>query len=69
MTILSSINPDMKIRASAAMEASKRRSINVDRTNNKKILEDQAQTFDLQNCLYYVNRKPAFKYSGKCLFL
>jgi hypothetical protein len=65
MTIFSSINPDTKIRASAAMDNSERRSIKIDRKNSTYDYEDKAPTFDLEHCLQYIYRKPSFKYTGK----
>ena len=58
MAILSSINPNMTIKASAAMDNSQLKTSNLDRISDFNNLPDKQPVFDLQNCFYYLYRKP-----------
>ena len=59
LSILSSKNPDTKITATSAMDASQKVSHNLESEPvSMRIFYDPAPTFDMKNCLYYFSGTP-----------
>jgi hypothetical protein len=58
---LSSKNPDQKITASAAMDNSLEKSLNVDKNSMLSYFLRNVSIFDLKFCFYYFHRKIAFQ--------
>ncbi len=68
--VLTSKDPDKKIKATAAMENSKNKAVNLDSNPMREQSTGNETTIDLKFCLIYAHRIPALdpKYRGKFSF-
>ena len=68
--MLKSRNPDQKIKATAAIESSKKKAVNLDANPTRAKLNSSDTTVDLKFCLIYSYKKPNrdFTFAGKILF-
>ena len=71
MNMLSSRNPDMKINATAAIESSKKKAVNLN-ANPMRVKSNEmignGSTIDLKFCLIYFHKATADEFRGKINF-
>lgn len=70
MDVFTSKDPDKKIKATAAIESSKNKAVNLDSNPMRTDLTGNETTIDFKFCLIYAHRTPTLdlKYSGKIYF-
>jgi hypothetical protein len=71
LDVFTSKDPDKKIKATAAMENSKNKAVNLDSNPMREQSTGNETTIDLKFCLIYAHRIPAIdpKYRGKFFIL